>query len=146
MNLGNRNLVLNTRNTPATDRTFILGTSAAPDILVVNSTGTVLVTSANNAGNSMTINGNIYVDSNTSLTINEGTSGTTIINGLLFGTNTVSVLGGAFLNGAVVSNNTTISQESTVSYNLTGESAINNTISGYCGGAYAVVAGSWRDF
>lgn len=145
MNMGSRNLVITTTG----GGTTTIGSSSAHVILVVNSTtGTVTLTTSGGAGSTLNFNGNIYTTVPT-LEVTEGNSGTTTVNGLIFGTQTINLdkggtaTTGPDINGALVANTPTITDGSIITYNPTN---IANTFNGFCGGAYSVVPGSWRDF
>jgi PilX N-terminal len=141
--IANRNLTLTTTN----GGVFTLGSAATPALLVVNATtGNLTITTPNPAGSAMTVNGNVYYSGSGTFSLNEGSNGATTVNGMAFSLGAGSVLNGAALVGPFIANSIAVSNASTVSYNAAAELNISNTVGGFCGGAYAPVSGSWRDF
>ncbi|HLB57156.1 MAG TPA: polymer-forming cytoskeletal protein [Coxiellaceae bacterium] len=124
--------------------TFTMGSSAAPVILSFSvSTSTVTFTpGASNS--SITINGNIY--STGPLVLNANT----IVNGLIVTTGLnsgVTLNGNATVNGAIIARGqVTLNGTSSVNYTPAADAIIKNTFNRYCGGSYAVVPGTLKDF
>jgi Tfp pilus assembly protein PilX len=145
MSMATDNLILTT----ASGATFTLGAAATPVVLVIVSTGgaTVAITTNAGANSTMVINGNVYFSSGGgAMSITTGStlaSRTTTINGFVFSTNAVNLANNGVVNGAVISSSTALTQAARINYT---PANITRTFNNYCGGAWGIVPGSWRDF
>src|SRR3989338_2085403 len=122
--------------------TFTLGTAANPVVLVLitNNSGQIVTFTAG-SNSSITIYGNVYTDEG--LTLNNGVT----INGLVFASRNVILNGNATINGAlIIGTQVSLNGTSRVNYSNTADGYIKNTLNRYCGGSYAVVPGTLKDF